>query len=80
MDLIAEYASEYGGVPRDDQPWHEVLALIVRSPRFASRRVIELTAGAALTAPTADADGRREMMIAGLERTAFPFRQGARGA
>lgn len=78
MDVVAEYAAAYGGAPRPDQPWHEVLALVVRAPRFEQRRVLHSASGAAL-AQGPDMSGQKEMVLGAIERNAYPF-EGPRGA
>lgn len=76
MDLVAEYAHAYGGAPRPDQPWPEVLALFDRVGRFAARKTLEVTDGVSLgQRPQDDSEvGRRQIIISGLARRASPAR------
>lgn len=72
MDVVAAYAEKYGGVPRDEQSWHEVLSLVARIPGFEARQKIIVADGTALSRPAMDAAAgtMRQMLLRKLERQA----------
>ncbi|MGH2406418.1 MAG: hypothetical protein ACRDGN_18445 [bacterium] len=74
MDLVAEYAHAYGGVPPLDRPWHELYALAVRTDRFDARDRLRLAEGAMLGRPPVDEGdiGQRMLRIAELQQRADP--------
>lgn len=70
MDLTAEYARMYGGAPRADQSWHEVLGLVRRINRFEARARLAVLDGSSLAQPAGDsaASSLRGMQLAKLQR------------
>lgn len=72
MDWEAEYAERYGGPPRSDQPWHQVIALMERIGRFRAREILCVVEGNLLSRPPQQAGdtGHRELRLAELERYA----------
>ncbi|HWP38948.1 MAG TPA: hypothetical protein VNL18_15485 [Gemmatimonadales bacterium] len=72
MDWEAEYAARYGGPPRPDQPWHQVLALMARIGRFAARDILRVVEGTFLARPPEDefSAGQRQLRLDQLERYA----------
>jgi hypothetical protein len=80
MDLVFEYARAYGGVPRPDQSWHEVLAGVARVERFETRDKLTVADGVSLGQPPVD-DGQagiRALERVKAEREVYPLR-GIRG-
>ena len=71
MDLVANYARTYGGPPRPDQPWHEVLALARRVGRFDARDLLTVFDGTRLSQP-AENETIRAMQISALRKIAHP--------
>ena len=72
MDIEAEYAKAYGGVPRPDQSWHGVLALLARAGRFENRQLLQIINGTVMGQPVGEAHfGQRMLQIAGIERKAY---------
>lgn len=71
MDLHAEYARTYGGPPRPDQSWHEVLAMARRVARFDARARMIVHDGSILGNPVdAKQGGIRQMQVNKLRRLA----------
>lgn len=69
MDLVADYARSYGGVPRRDQSWHEVLALAARVSRNDLREKLIIADGMTLGQPSSGPDAvTRASLRASLER------------
>jgi hypothetical protein len=71
MTLIALYAEKYGGAPRDEQPWHEVVALLDRIPGLDARERLLIAHGTALGQPVDSSQmGMREMELMQIKRLA----------
>lgn len=71
MDLVAAYAARYGGVPRDEQPWHEVMGLAERIGGIEARQLLLTADGMALSRPVPDGyAGIRAIEVSKLERMA----------
>lgn len=73
MDLVADYARTYGGAPRHDQPWHEVLALLSRTARFEMRDRLIVADGTVLGQPVAESErAQTQLLKAKLRDIAYP--------
>lgn len=70
MDLHAEYSRCYGGPPRADQSWHEVLAMGRRIRRFAARERLIVRDGTVLGGPSDESVAIRGMQLNALRRIA----------
>lgn len=71
MDLHAEYSRTYGGAPRADQPWHEVLAMVRRCARFDARARSIVRDGTVFGQPIDKSDaGLHSMKLTALRRAA----------
>lgn len=71
MDMEAEYASHYGGAPRAEQTWHQVVAYVQRIGRFETRDFLHMTDSHMMAQPVPkDMVGQRAMVRAKLERVA----------
>jgi hypothetical protein len=74
MDLVAEYAHAYGGAPRPDQTWHEVVALALRASRFDARLRMAVRDGTILAQPAGEKyDALQQIQRARVSRMAYPF-------
>ena len=78
MDMVAEYAHAYGGAPRPDQPWHEVLALASRVARFDVRGRLQIADGTLMGQPVDEGSrGVAMQQRAALRRAAYPLDEDA---
>lgn len=74
--MLAEYARLYGGAPRPEQPWHEVIALVQRAERFEVREIILAARGTAMGQPISEKVlGQRALLEAKLHDIAYPGRR-----
>lgn len=71
MTLVALYAGQYGGVPRDEQPWHEFIALLDRIPALEARQRLAIAHGTLLGQPVDSAQmGMRQLEVLQVKRLA----------
>lgn len=73
--MHAEYSRTYGGPPRADQSWHEVLAMARRVGRFDARARMIVHDGMVYSAPVDKKDsGIRGMQLNAMRRMAGELR------
>jgi hypothetical protein len=78
MDIVADYAHAYGGVPRAEQTWHEVLALVARVRRFDLRQALAVEHGTRWAQPVDPKwQGVAAMEAAKRQRIAYPHDEDA---
>lgn len=69
--MHANYSRVYGGPPRRDQSWHEVLAMARQVGRFDARARLIVRDGMALAQPVGEKEaGIRGMQLHALRRAA----------